>query len=79
MVETRSAALWGHWVADADRGAGLTVTGGGALSREARRCQKCLSLRPSIGDQRGHGAWSLFCLTRGASHPRDGGQIPRLR
>ena len=33
MVEARSAALWGHWVADADRGAGLTVTGGGALSR----------------------------------------------
>ena len=32
MVEARSAALCGHWVADADRGAGLTVTGGGALS-----------------------------------------------
>ena len=33
MVEARSAALWEHWVADADRGAGLTVTEGGALSR----------------------------------------------
>ena len=33
MVEARSAARRGHWVADADRGAGLTVTGGGALSR----------------------------------------------
>ena len=33
MVEARSAALWGHWVADAGRGAGLPVTGGGALSR----------------------------------------------
>ena len=32
MVEARSAALRGHWVADADRGAGLTVTGGGTLS-----------------------------------------------
>ena len=28
MAEARSAALWGHWVADADRGAGPTVTGG---------------------------------------------------
>ena len=33
MVEARSAALWGHWVADVDRGAGLTVIGGGELSR----------------------------------------------
>ena len=33
VAEARSAALWGHWVTDADRGAGLTVTGGGALSR----------------------------------------------
>ena len=33
MVEAHSAALRGHWVADADRGAGLTVTGGGILSR----------------------------------------------
>ena len=33
MVEARSAALWGHWVADVDRGAGLTVTGGRALTR----------------------------------------------
>ena len=33
MVEARSAALWGHWVADAERVAGLTVTSGGALSR----------------------------------------------
>ena len=32
MVEARSVALWGHWVADADRGAGLTVTGVGGLS-----------------------------------------------
>ena len=33
MVEARSAALWGNCVAGADRGTGLTVTGGGAFSR----------------------------------------------
>ena len=33
MIEARSAAQWGHWVADADCGAGLIVTDGGALSR----------------------------------------------
>ena len=33
MIEARSAALWGHWVTDADRRAGLPVTGGRASSR----------------------------------------------
>ena len=33
MVEARSAALGGQWVADANGWAGFTVTGGGALSR----------------------------------------------
>ena len=32
-MEARSAAFWGHQVANAGRGGGLTVTGGGALSR----------------------------------------------
>ena len=32
-VEARSSAHWGHWVADAGRGAGFTVTSFGALSR----------------------------------------------
>ena len=32
MVEAHCSPV-GHWVADEDRGAGLTVTGGGALSR----------------------------------------------
>ena len=78
MVEARSAALWGYWVADADCGASLTVTGGGALSRVAKRRQKWLSLRPSIGGQPGHGTGSQLCVTTGASHPRDGGETPRL-
>ena len=33
MVKARSAAYRGHWFADAGREVGLTVTGGGALSR----------------------------------------------
>ena len=33
IAEARSAALCGHWIADADRGACQPVTGVGALSR----------------------------------------------
>ena len=65
MVEARSAALWGHWVADARSGAGPTATGSDALSHVGETYSE-LSLSAPI-EQKSMGATSELFLLDGRS------------
>ena len=79
MVEARSAALWGHQATDVDRGACLTVTGGGSLSCVGETSPKVALFTPiDRGPARAPDAKPVLLHERGTSHAHDGGQLPRL-
>ena len=77
MIEARSAALWGHWVTDADRGAGLTVTGGGALSRVGETSpEMALSAPIDWGPTRARGSEPVLLDERNESSARRRADTP---
>ena len=70
MVEAGSAVLWGHRVADADRGAGRTATGGGAFLRVGETSPTALSAPIDWGSMGARGSEPVLLDERSESSAR---------